>query len=71
MWTKRYDNEDSWVSMRERALSEGFTHYFWASDDCLGTRGVYNGGTLVFFDDVATIDNPDIREDAKQYGMIL
>ena len=70
MWTTRYDNEDTWESMRAQALAEGYTHWYWASDDCYGFRGAYNGGTCVFY------TNPDglsegLREDALEYGKPL
>ncbi len=70
MWIARYDNEDTWEAMRAQALREGYTHWYWASDDCFGYAGVYNGGTCVFYTDPE--DLPEgFKSDALAHGQPL
>ncbi len=71
MWTTVYDNTADWKTLHDRAVSEGYRFYFWASDDCYGFKGMYNGGTFVFYTDIEAIDDPWVKKDALAYGKEL
>ncbi len=68
MWTIRYDNEADYQTMIAQAKAEGYRFVFWASDDCAGFKGGYNGGSLVFYDSIESIDDKYVRMDAEAHG---
>ena len=66
----RYDNEDTFKNLKAEALKNGCKHYFWASDDCYGFQGLYNGGTYIFFTDVNELEGY-MKADALKYSKLL
>ena len=68
MWTIRYDNEADYDTMMAQAEAEGYKYYFWACEEYSCYKGRYNGGSLVFYDDINSIDDKWVRMDAEANG---
>ena len=68
MFEAVYDNTIDWRELFFEEMKKGYTMVYWASDGCYGFKGVYNGGTFVFYNSPDDIDDEFMRQDAEANG---
>ena len=49
------------------AKKRGFTHSYWGTDEGFGFKGLYNGDTIVVYDDINSLP-VGLRMDAERFG---
>ena len=52
------------------AKKRGCKYAYWASDDVYGYTALYNGDTVIVYDDIESVPE-SYQEDARKYGELI